>query len=63
MGKVTFTAEKLLANISAFLDQVQRLKPATSKGTYIRGVAMCTTMGPGLKVDPALVKDLKTYLV
>ncbi|MDR2455824.1 MAG: 50S ribosomal protein L1 [Deltaproteobacteria bacterium] len=63
MGKVVFTAEKLLANISAFLDQVQRLKPSTSKGTYIRAVAMSTTMGPGLKVDPALVKDLKAYIV
>ena len=63
MGKVVFTAEKLLANIAAFLDQVQRLKPSTSKGTYIRGVSMSTTMGPGLKVDPALVKDLKAYMV
>jgi large subunit ribosomal protein L1 len=63
MGKVVFAADKLLANISAFLDQVQRLKPSTSKGTYIRAVAMSTTMGPGLKVDPALVKDLKAYIV
>jgi large subunit ribosomal protein L1 len=62
MGKAAFTAEKLLANIAAFLDQIQRLKPTTSKGTYIRGVSMSTTMGPGVKIDPALVKDLKSYL-
>ncbi|MDR2442204.1 MAG: 50S ribosomal protein L1, partial [Deltaproteobacteria bacterium] len=62
MGKLSFAAEKILANISAFLDQVQRLKPSTSKGTYIRGISMTTTMGPGLKIDPLLVKDLKAYL-
>jgi large subunit ribosomal protein L1 len=63
MGKIVFTAERILANVAAFLDQIQRLKPTTSKGTYIRGVAMSTTMSPGVKVDPALVKDLKAYLV
>ena len=62
MGKAAFAAERILANVAAFLDQVQRLKPSTSKGTYIRGVAMSTTMGPGVKVDTALVKDLKAYL-
>ncbi|MDR1657848.1 MAG: 50S ribosomal protein L1 [Deltaproteobacteria bacterium] len=63
MGKLSFTPAKLLANISSFLDQVQRLKPTTSKGTYIRGISVTTTMGPGLRVDPLLVKDLKAYLV
>jgi large subunit ribosomal protein L1 len=63
MGKVSFSADKILANVASFLDQVQRLKPATSKGTYLRGVAMTTTMGPGVKIDPALVKDLKALLV
>jgi large subunit ribosomal protein L1 len=62
MGKAAFPAEKILANVAAFLDQLQRLKPSNSKGAYIRGVAMSTTMGPGLKVDVALVKDLKAYL-
>ncbi|MDR1677776.1 MAG: 50S ribosomal protein L1 [Deltaproteobacteria bacterium] len=63
MGKVSFAKEKILANISAFLDQVQRLKPTTSKGAYIKGIAMSTTMGPGVKIDPLVVKDLKAYLV
>jgi large subunit ribosomal protein L1 len=62
MGKVSFAAEKILANVSSFMDQVQRLKPATSKGAYIKGVALSTTMGPGVRVDPLLVKDLKAYL-
>ncbi|MDX2499937.1 MAG: 50S ribosomal protein L1, partial [Deltaproteobacteria bacterium] len=35
-----------------------RLKPASSKGTYLRGISLSTTMGPGVKVDTALVKDL-----
>jgi large subunit ribosomal protein L1 len=63
MGKVSFAQDKIIANVSAFLDQVQRLKPQTSKGAYIKGVAMSTTMGPGVKIDPLLVKDLKAYLV
>jgi large subunit ribosomal protein L1 len=63
MGKVSFSKDKILANVSAFLDQVQRLKPTTSKGAYIKGLAMSTTMGPGVKIDPLLVKDLKSYLV
>jgi large subunit ribosomal protein L1 len=63
MGKLSFPKDKLLSNVAAFLDQVQRLKPSTSKGAYIKGVAMSTTMGPGVKIDPLLVKDLKAYLV
>jgi large subunit ribosomal protein L1 len=62
MGKVSFPKDRILANVSAFLDQVQRLKPTTSKGAYIKAIAMSTTMGPGVKIDPLLVKDLKSYL-
>lgn len=58
MGKVSFGAEKIVQNISAFLDTIVRLKPASSKGTYLKGIAISTTMGPGIKVDAALVKDL-----
>ena len=58
MGKVSFGLEKLLENISAFLETVLKLKPASSKGTYLKGIAISTTMGPGIKVDPAYVKDL-----
>lgn len=58
MGKVSFGAEKLVQNIAAFLDTVIRLKPASSKGTYLKGIAISTTMGPGIKIDTAYVKEL-----
>ena len=58
MGKVSFGLEKLLENIAAFMDTVLRLKPPASKGTYLRSIAISTTMGPGIKVDPAYVKDI-----
>jgi large subunit ribosomal protein L1 len=58
MGKVSFGAEKLIENIKAFVETIGRLKPASSKGTYLRSMAVSTTMGPGVKVDMATVKDL-----
>jgi large subunit ribosomal protein L1 len=58
MGKVSFGVEKILQNITAFLETIMRLKPSSSKGTYLKGMAISTTMGPGVKVDAALVKDL-----
>ena len=58
MGKVSFGEQKLLANISAFLETVMRLKPPSSKGTYVKSIAISTTMGPGIKVDPGLLKYL-----
>jgi large subunit ribosomal protein L1 len=60
MGKVSFGRDKLLENIAAFMETIIRLKPASSKGSYVRSIAISTTMGPGIKVDPALVKDLVT---
>jgi large subunit ribosomal protein L1 len=58
MGKVSFGVEKLMANISAFIDKITRMKPSSSKGTYIKSIAISTTMGPGYRIDPAYVKDL-----
>jgi large subunit ribosomal protein L1 len=58
MGKVSFGVEKLLQNVTAFLDTLMRLKPASSKGTYMKAIAVSTTMGPGIKIDAGLVKDL-----
>jgi large subunit ribosomal protein L1 len=58
MGKVSFGPEKVLGNIVAFIDSVVRVKPSSSKGTYIRSIAVSTTMGPGFKIDPVYVKDL-----
>jgi large subunit ribosomal protein L1 len=58
MGKVSFGAEKLLQNLGALMDALMRLKPATSKGTYMKGIYVSTTMGPGIPVDATDVKNL-----
>jgi large subunit ribosomal protein L1 len=53
VGKASFTADKLEGNIRAFVDAVQKAKPAGSKGTYVNRIAISSTMGPGVKVDIA----------
>jgi large subunit ribosomal protein L1 len=55
VGKVSFAQEKLVENIVAFVDAVAKAKPQGAKGTYLRRVAISSTMGPGVKVDPATV--------
>ena len=57
VGKVSFGVDKLTENISAFLETILRMKPASSKGTYVKGIAISTTMGPGVKIDAGLIKD------
>jgi large subunit ribosomal protein L1 len=54
IGKASFDQDKLLKNARAFLETVIRLKPSASKGTYIKGITLSTTMGPGLRVDEAV---------
>ncbi len=56
-GKVSFGEEKLKDNIAAILDAIVRLKPSASKGVYLRNIALCTTQGPGIKIDPASVRN------
>ncbi|MDZ7831015.1 MAG: 50S ribosomal protein L1 [Desulfobacterales bacterium] len=58
MGKVSFGPDKIQDNIGTFIDTLVRMKPAASKGTYIRSIAISTTMGPSFKVDPAYVKEI-----
>jgi large subunit ribosomal protein L1 len=53
IGKASFSADKLVQNIKAFADAVQKSKPPGAKGTYINRVAVSSTMGPGVKVEPA----------
>jgi large subunit ribosomal protein L1 len=53
VGKVSFTEDALLQNIRAFTDAVQKAKPAGAKGTYVKRVAVSSTMGPGVHVDPS----------
>ena len=58
IGKVSFDEAKLVENYSAALDEITRAKPASSKGTYLRKVAVSTTMGPGIQVDPKRTRNL-----
>jgi large subunit ribosomal protein L1 len=58
MGKVSFGADKIVQNFSAFLETILRLKPASSKGTYLKSIAISTTMGPGIKIDMSSIKEL-----
>jgi large subunit ribosomal protein L1 len=53
VGKVSFSEAQLLENIKAFTDAVQKSKPAGAKGTYVKRVAVSSTMGPGVHVEPA----------
>jgi large subunit ribosomal protein L1 len=52
VGKASFSEDKLVENIKAFADAVSKAKPAGAKGTYIQRVAVSSTMGPGVKVEP-----------
>jgi large subunit ribosomal protein L1 len=51
VGRVSFSDEALVENARAIIDALLRLKPASSKGQYIKGIAVSSTMGPGIKVD------------
>ena len=55
VGKASFDEGKLVENIRAFADAVQKAKPAGAKGTYIQRIAISSSMGPGVKIDPATV--------
>jgi large subunit ribosomal protein L1 len=57
VGKVSFGPEKLRENIHALLDVIVKLKPASSKGTYIRSISISSTMSAGVKVDPLDIKS------
>ncbi len=58
VGKVGFEVDALAANVRAVMDELQRAKPASSKGKYVRKITLSSTMGPGVKVDPARVRPL-----
>ena len=53
IGKASFDADKLAANLTTVVDALTRAKPATAKGTYMRSITVSTTMGPGIGVDPS----------
>lgn len=57
VGKASFTAQQLKENYLAALDEVLRLKPASSKGRYITKIVASSTMGPGVAIDPTITKE------
>ncbi|HUY30113.1 MAG TPA: 50S ribosomal protein L1 [Acidimicrobiales bacterium] len=52
VGKASFDPSALIGNVRVVIDEIQRAKPAAAKGRYIRSVTLCSTMGPGVRVDP-----------
>ena len=56
VGKASFDAAKITANLSAVIDELERAKPASAKGRYLKKVGLASTMGPGVKIDPARVE-------
>ena len=57
IGKPSFEASDLVANFAAVMDEIERARPASAKGRYIKKITISSTMGPGIKVDPAQLTD------
>lgn len=63
IGKLSFEVDSLRANLTALIEQLLRLKPATAKGTYMKNVTISSTMGPGVKIDAnAFLQDRKSVV-
>jgi len=58
VGKVSFGFDRLSENIKTILEVILRAKPPTSKGLYLRSIGLSTTMGPGIKIDPMMVRNI-----
>jgi large subunit ribosomal protein L1 len=56
LGRASFSADDLVENFRAVVDELQRVKPAAAKGRYIRRISVASTMGPGVKIDPNRLK-------
>jgi large subunit ribosomal protein L1 len=57
VGKVSFGGEKLAENFAALMDAIVKAKPAAAKGQYLRSIAVASTMGPGVKINPAKISE------
>jgi large subunit ribosomal protein L1 len=62
VGKVSFSLEDLARNVQAVIDEIVRVKPASAKGRYMMSVTVSSTMGPGVKIDPARTKVIDEAL-
>ncbi len=58
MGRASFDEKMLVENYSTLLDEILRAKPASSKGKYIKSITLVSTMGPGVKIDPTMIRNL-----
>jgi large subunit ribosomal protein L1 len=58
IGKKSFDERALLENYAAVMDEIQKAKPSASKGRYIKGITLATTMGPGVHIDPTRVRGI-----
>ena len=58
IGKASFEVDGLGANFATLMDEINRAKPASAKGRYVKKVTLSSTMGPGVKVDPSRVDEL-----
>ncbi len=59
IGRLSFELEKLVVNYSALFDAVTKAKPSGSKGKYLKGIYLTTTMGPGIKIDPSKIAEME----
>lgn len=59
IGKASFTPEQIAENYSAILNEILRAKPASTKGKYIKSITLTSTMGPGVPVDPSVVRSVE----
>lgn len=60
IGKASFSPEDLKENMAAVMEAIVKARPPASKGTYIRKITVCTTMGPAIRVDPMAAMSMKT---
>ena len=58
VGRVSFDADKLIDNVVEIAEEIKRAKPASSKGVYLKGITISSTMGPGVKIDDGALEDL-----
>ena len=58
VGKISFSEEQLVGNIRSVIDELFRVQPASAKGRYMLSAALSSTMGPGVKLDPSLVREV-----
>ncbi|MFY9264909.1 MAG: 50S ribosomal protein L1 [Solirubrobacterales bacterium] len=58
IGKADFESQALLENYATLIEEIQRAKPSSAKGTYLRTITLCTTMGPGVRVDTSKTRDI-----